>query len=382
MFRSMFKTYGSFASKHPFIMLGIVALLTLGSLKAASTLQTRGTAFSKMFPKDIEVIKAFNLVQDEFIGTSSITIAVEADPEDAGSASFNDVREPSVIKYMEMLAKKSEDVENVISASSAADIVKKANNGIIPDSKETIISSLKSSPQSSSYISKDYTMGLVRISLGNVEEKEEKLIAGIREVVSTTTAPPGIKAGITGEPTLAVVFKEYTGPDMQRTSMYSFIGILIIAFLVFASVKHGIMPLLSMMLGLTWTFGLIGVLGIKISSTMAGFASMVMGIGIDFGIQIVSRYREELAGMFKHSSHETPEEALAYTLESVIGPMSTTTLSALVGFQAMSLGELTMMADLGKVMSLGVLSSMLAAITLVPSLLMLTEKIWGEKNEK
>ncbi|RMF90400.1 MAG: RND family transporter, partial [Methanobacteriota archaeon] len=64
-----------------------------------------------------------------------------------------------------------------------------------------------------------------------------------------------------------------------------------------------------------------------------------------------------------------------YTLSAVIAPMSTTTIAALIGFRAMSLGTLKMMGDLGTVMSLGVLASMVAAITLVPSLLMISEKI-------
>ncbi len=373
---SFFKSYSHFAANHPFIILGMVVLLTFGAVQGASRIRMEGTAFSKMFPPELEVMKNLRVVQDDFLGTTSIIIAVEVDPDDPGPAAIVDVRDPMVMRYVAILAEKSSEVDNAISAASAADIVKAADNGIIPGSKRTIVSTLDASSDSSRYISDDYTMSLVRLSLGNVDEKEEDLIASIREVISTTTAPPGIKAGITGEPTITVVFKESTGPDMQRTSTYSFIGILIIAILLFMSIKHGVMPIISVGVGLVWAYGLMGFLGISLSSTMAGFGSMVMGIGIDFAIQVVSRYRDEIAGFFKHENgHETPEEALAFTLSAVIGPMSTTTLAALIGFRAMSLGTLKMMGDLGTVMSLGVLASMMAAITLVPSLLMISEKI-------
>ena len=62
-------------------------------------------------------------------------------------------------------------------------------------------------------------------------------------------------------------------------------------------------------------------------------------------------------------------------LSATFIPMSTTTLAALIGFRAMSLGKLTIMGDLGNVMSLGVLATMCTAITLVPALLIISEKI-------
>jgi predicted RND superfamily exporter protein len=55
--------------------------------------------------------------------------------------------------------------------------------------------------------------------------------------------------------------------------------------------------------------------------------------------------------------------------------MSTTTLAALIGFGAMSLGKLTFLADMGTMMGYGVVASMLAAITIVPALIVIFDKI-------
>lgn len=395
MANKIIETYSHYVAHHSFIVLLVVALLTVGALRSASMIQTEGTAFTKMFPKDLEVMKTLSLAQDEFGGITGVTIAVEVDDDAMEPNSISDVREPRVMSYVDVLAAKSKKVENVIQASSAADIVKSRNNGIIPDSLNTIIATLSSSPEGAQYISRDYKMSLVRVSLGNVEEKEKQLVNDMREVIATTAAPQGIKAGLTGEPTMSVVFQESTGPDMERTSKYSFIGILAITIIIFSSIRHGLIPIVSVTLGLMWAFGLMGMLNIRMSSQMAGFASMVMGIGIDFAIQVVNRYREEMAGRFEHNrqgkedkqehassapgtsirAHETPEQALAFTLSNVIAPMGTTTLAALIGFQAMSLGTLKIMEQLGRVMSLGVLTSMVAAITLVPALIIIGEKI-------
>ncbi|MBU0762159.1 MAG: MMPL family transporter, partial [Candidatus Altiarchaeota archaeon] len=103
----------------------------------------------------------------------------------------------------------------------------------------------------------------------------------------------------------------------------------------------------------------------------SGGASMIMGIGIDFGIQVTSRFRIEAR------NRRNLPAAMAETIRAVTMPMGTTTLAALIGFRAMSMGELKVLSDLADMMSLGVLCCMLAAITLVPALLVLGDKYLG-----
>jgi predicted RND superfamily exporter protein len=54
--------------------------------------------------------------------------------------------------------------------------------------------------------------------------------------------------------------------------------------------------------------------------------------------------------------------------------MATTTLAALIGFNAMGMGELSFVGELGSIMSYGVTACFLVAITLIPSILVLFEK--------
>ena len=126
--------------------------------------------------------------------------------------------------------------------------------------------------------------------------------------------------------------------------------------------------------------GYVGLIGMGMSSQTSGVLSMIMGIGIDFGIQVVTRYRFELLNIpaikERHPDLDLgPKDAMAVTLNNVIIPMLTTTLAALIGFQAMSLGKLTFLGDMGTIMSYGVAASMVAAITIVPALVILFDTI-------
>jgi predicted RND superfamily exporter protein len=132
----------------------------------------------------------------------------------------------------------------------------------------------------------------------------------------------------------------------------------------------------TIIFGTLWTMGYVGLIGMGLSSQTSGVTSMIMGIGIDFGIQLVTRYRLELANLSAlkvQHPHLGHKDAMAVTLNNVIIPMLTTTLAALIGFQAMSLGRLTFLGDMGTMMSYGVAASMVAAITIVPAIILIID---------
>ncbi len=94
----------------------------------------------------------------------------------------------------------------------------------------------------------------------------------------------------------------------------------------------------TIIFGTVWAMGFVGFIGMGMSSQTSGVLSMIMGIGIDFGIQVVTRYRFEMANIpgLKESHPNIdlgPKDAMAVTLNNVIVPMLTTTLAALIGFR-------------------------------------------------
>jgi hypothetical protein len=212
---------------------------------------------------------------------------------------------------------------------------------------------------------------LIKIKLSD-DYNEDEIIKSLNNILTIVPKPAGVKASIAGNTIAQTVVREQLGSDMSRTSMFSMIGIIIILLLLFRSLKYSFIPLTTIGVGIVWAFGYIGLIGMGMSSATSGVISMIMGIGIDFGIQTVTRFRQELKVAKKKNKVET---AMTTTLNNVIVPMATTTLAALIGFKAMSMGQLTMMAEMGTMMSYGIAACFLAAITVVPALLVLFEKI-------
>jgi predicted RND superfamily exporter protein len=368
--RGLLKKYATFVAYHKAVLLLLFLLLTLVVGFYASQMQTVGMSQEDMLPEDIEVIKTLQLVSDQFAGTfSSSTIIVEIDPSYARSTEIRDVRDPEVLRYVDALAARAKLVYGVIDATSAADVIKDANGGKIPSSLRSVKSLAAQNEmvaqQLSVYISDDYTLSVVRLSLADDLDGEE-VVAELRDVIRVAQ-PPGVTVDISGDLVEDITMQELAGETMQTTSTISLALIIIILILLFASIKYGLIPLLTILLGTVWTYGVLHVIGFEITPMTSGALAMIMGIGIDFGIQVTKRFRYELR------TYER-EDAMVNTLCNVFYPMVITTIAAVTGFLCLSLGELPMMQDMGKMLAMGVSCSMVAALTVVPAVLVLLER--------
>jgi predicted RND superfamily exporter protein len=369
--------YSGFVTKHPVTVLVIMLLVTVYAIQMIGTIETKKSDTKSMLPNDVESITTLNSIENEFGSTNAVFLAVEVDPTYQGSDEVRDVRDPRALVYMDQLSELSLHTEKVIGVTSPTTVLKSINNGRLPQSEREVEQLAGKNGLLDSYISSDYSVSLIKIQttddvdLIEIEKELDKLI---REL----PRPPGITTTLGGMSMEGAVMQKSIGPDMAKTSMYSLIGILIIILVLFRSIKYGFTPMSTIIFGTIWAMGFVGFIGMGMSSQTSGVLSMIMGIGIDFGIQVVTRYRFELLNIpaLKESHPDLdigPKDAMAVTLNNVIIPMLTTTLAALIGFQAMSLGKLTFLGDMGTMMSYGVAASMVAAITIVPALIIIID---------
>lgn len=357
--------YSEFVCSKPYAVILLVLLITFFSIYFAGTITMKTSSNRDFLPEDEPAISTLFTIEDEFGSTNVVHLVVEVEPEHAGSNEVRDVRDPRVLRYMSSIGELASHTDDVIEVTSPASILKSINGGRLPSSLREVQELTYKNGLLDSYISRDYTLALVRIQTTD-DVDYDSLEVELEKVIAQVAAPPGIKASLGGTILEQQVMKKNIQPDMAKTSTYSLVGILVIVLLVFGSFRYGLTPLTTIIFGSLWALGYVGFIGMGLSSATSGVLSMIMGIGIDFGIQVVTRYRYEL-------QDKIPSKAMAVSLNNVIVPMSTTTLAALIGFQALQLGKLTFVGEMGTIMSYGVTASMLAAITFVPALVVILD---------
>ncbi|RLG32670.1 hypothetical protein DRN97_06840 [Methanosarcinales archaeon] len=362
--------YARFVSHHALVVLAIFVIFTIFTGYQTTLMGEAAESYEDWLPEDIEVIDTFELIADQFAGSFvTSTIVVETEPRYAKSDEIRDVRDPEVLRYVDSLTERSKLVYGVVDAESAADVIKEANGGRIPSSLRSVKSLLRNNEVAeqriSNYISDDYSMTVVRLNL-LADVNAEEVVEELREVTNIDK-PQGVSVDFTGDPVVDAVMIELSQSTMQKTSLVSFALIILILIIVFASIKYGLIPLLTIVFGVIWAFGTLVLAGFEVTPSTSGVMAMIMGIGIDFGIQVTKRFRFELRTQKR-------EDAMVDTLKNVFYPMTITTLAAVIGFKCLSLGKLPAMADMGTMMATGVVFCAIAALTVVPAVLVLLER--------
>jgi predicted RND superfamily exporter protein len=114
---------------------------------------------------------------------------------------------------------------------------------------------------------------------------------------------------------------------------------------------------LPLVFGLLWTFGLLHLLGLKLNMFNFVVLPALLGIGIDYGVHLVHRHREEGTG------------GIPRVRGALFWVLVTCACTSIIGFGNMSLASHTGLRSLGILAIIGLLSILVAATYTLPTVL-------------
>ncbi|XRO77538.1 MMPL family transporter [Methanocaldococcus sp. 10A] len=370
MLREILKKVAHFSEKKPFLMILIILIITVFAGISATNVKTQ-TAFEKMLPQNNPIIKTLYEVRDEFGGTDVIIICIKLKPSDSCDKVV-DIRDPRVLKAIKELEDNLRYVDGITDVNSPVDIIIQKNNGVVPNDIDTVKNILSKLPENErrKIFNSDYSMTVVYAytDVGGNQKKLMRLMEDVNERIKETPFPPGVEAIATGTPPMRKLLDELMKESQKFTTIVGLIGILIILIIYFRKPLSSIMPLLPVLIAVIWTGGAMGFLDIPLDMATAGIGSLILGLGIDYGIHLMHRYDEERKK--GASIDKAIETAVVETGTAVMA----TTATTVVGFLALVLAPLPLMANLGKVCALGITFSMIIVLTLLPALIVIEER--------
>jgi predicted RND superfamily exporter protein len=129
-------------------------------------------------------------------------------------------------------------------------------------------------------------------------------------------------------------------------------------------------------MALIWTFGFVGIAGIPFTQLQVALPPLLMAIGVDFGIHIINRYREELDGAFdgRPGVDTGVETAVRRALGPLMVAFAMVTGTSVIGFAANTASGLSPIADFGLVAAIGIVSVMLIFGVFLPAAKLLVER--------
>ena len=370
MLEEILRKTANFSEKKPFLMVALVLIITVFAGLAATNIKSQ-TAFEKMLPQDNPIIKTLYEVRDNFGGTDIITICIKLKPSDSPDK-VNDIRDPRVLSYVKFLEEDLNGIDGITKINSPVDIIFQKNDGKVPNDIGTVKEICDSLPdeEKSRIFNSEYSMVIINAytDAGGDQNKLLRVMDDVNERIGDSPTPPGVEVVCTGTPPMRKLMDSLMKESQSFTTMIGGIGVLIVLYLYFRKPLSTIMPLVPVLIAVVWTGGAMGILGIPLDMATAGIGSLLLGMGIDYGIHLMHRYEEERKK--KRPINEAIETAVVSTGTAVFA----TTATTVVGFLALVLAPLPMMANLGKVCALGIFFCMISVITLLPAMIIIEER--------
>lgn len=133
----------------------------------------------------------------------------------------------------------------------------------------------------------------------SISEDMNKVLEIVQEVQTLvdqiSVGFPQVKANLTG---MAKIGQDELNSIGVYTQLLTLLALVIIYLLLARSFRSWLYPLLALLplvTGISWTLGLLSVIFGSLNLFTAMILLVLMGLGIDFSIHLVSRFREELA---------------------------------------------------------------------------------------
>ena len=185
-------------------------------------------------------------------------------------------------------------------------------------------------------------------------------------LAQTGVLPAGLQAQVTGQSGIGRDYLRAIQDGTSRTTVVTVILVILVLLLIYRAPLAALAPLLTIGAAFLVARGILGFLaqgGWQLSSVLDSFiVVLVFGVGTDYTIFFISRFREELG----HNEHDV---ALRVTVSRISAVITASGATVIVGLASMLVARFGMIQTTGPALAIAVAVTLLAGLTLTPSLL-------------
>lgn len=395
----------------------LVITLALGGLGfyGLTQLETK-FSFTDFLPEDSELVETFNILQEEFGGGFGETTQVLVRAPEGG-----DLATPAGWQALASFQAGLAEVPNVIvfptpqgdvaSATSPVSIVQQLlappapgqpamdpavaeqmavlglqpDGSVGPDADVAGLWDLAASvapDQMARVVSTgpDSGVGAVLIEIGT--QAGEQGAAALRDDLKAAVAPLVALDGVSAVPTSQSIISAVVVQALSDSQVSSLLWTVIAATLVlminfwFENRRPflGVLTMVPVGLVVLWTFGLMYISGIPFGPVTATLSALAVGIGVPYTIHLARRFEED------RKRYDSVEDAIRSTTRHTGGALAGSAFTTAAGFGILTTSSLKPFQQMGQVTAYAIGLSLIGAILVLPSLLVLWER-WHQRRD-
>ena len=333
--------FGEFICKHRKTILIIAMLLIIPAIIGMKATRINYDILVYL-PEDIETIQGENILSNEFdMGSFSIIILEDMKAKDINS--------------LEKEIQKVNNVQKVISVNNL--IGTSIPKEIIPDEIKNKI-----------YKEND-TIMLVTFKEGISSDETLKTIETLREMTDKQCKISGMSATVLDT-------RNLSNSEIVAYVIIAVILCIIILEIALDSYIAPILLLLNIGIAILYNMGTNIILGEISYITKAISAVLQLGVTMDFAIFLYHSYMQE------KEKTNNPESAMSIAISKTLTSVLGSSLTTIAGFLALCSMNLTLGKDIGIVMAKGVLFGVICVVTILPAMILETNKIIEKTKHK
>ena len=352
--------------KYKYITILITAVVIVISLFGLKKVWIN-SSFLEKFEKDSDIVLTDQFINEHFGGTNTLNVIIEGDTKGT-------VKEPRVLEAINTI---QEDVENlpfVGNSFSLADYLKRMNKVMhaddenynrIPKSKDLIAQYLLLYEMSGDpdnlwkVVDYNYTKANLTFQIKSDNSKIVKeVIAGI-EKHRPEIENLGLKINYAGSGYKAKVFTDLILEGQIKSLLLSIVIIIVLLTIMFKKLSIGLIGSVPIIITALISFSVMGLFNIPLSTTTALVSSIAVGIGIDYAIHFIERYR--IYALETGDKQATIRQTMHHTGRAII--FNATVVIA--GFLVLLFSVFPPNRALGALVSLNMFTSFLGTVTIM-----------------
>lgn len=194
---------------------------------------------------------------------------------------------------------------------------------------------------------------------------EKQAVRDMRALMEETRAEvPGVNAGLTGESVLELDELEQSQKDTTKASVVALILSALIFIYGYHETGRPLKAVACLLVGIGYTMGFATLVIGHLNILTITFVPILIGLAIDFGVHLVTRYEEEL----RHGKSE--EEAITTALVFTGQGIFTGAFTTAGAFLAMGFTDFRGIKEMGIICGGGLLVCLIPMLTLLPVLVL------------
>jgi len=372
---------GRLVEAAPIAVLLITALIAIVWVVGIPRLRVE-TSPTEFLGKDSPVTQALDVLERHFGGSLQTAIEIDTQTRDG-------LKDPQVLKKMLALQEFLERQPGVHKTTSLTNLVRELNEKfhaddpayyVIPDDRRLVAQLLLLFTFQGGSLGQmaltDFSAGEVIAVMEDMSSTQiQKLVANIQRYLdehfgsgSFAIAADGSQLSIKAEQVgMSPVFARLIAQirQSQIMSLITSIGAswLIVALLM-GSLTAGLICIIPMVLTIITEFGVMAYAGLPLDMGTMMIGSIAIGIGIDYAIHFVSRYRKEFA------QDQDARRALEATLSNTGAGIAYNALALTLGFAVLFFSTFKGLNTFGLMVGLTMIVSSISAFTVIPAILL------------